>query len=471
MYIDTIEEVIQGNFCVGCGVCANVDQNIKMVHSKYGTIIPTSVGANKSTTAKVCPFTSKVLEDEIANNHLVKSVEFGYLKGIGLYDKCLVGYTIEGEYRKNGSSGGLVSWIGNELLDNNEIDALIHVKQSTNKNSLFEYDISYSTESVKEGGSSRYYPISLTDVLELVENSQDVRFGIVAVPCFIKSIRLLMDEKPIFKERIKYCIGIVCGHLKSKAFSELLAWQQGCLPSDIKTVNFRTKLKYRSASSYGFSSESNSGKKVVTPMADLFGGDWGLGLFKLKACDYCDDVFAETADVVIGDAWLPGYRKDSKGTNVIVSRNQVISKLLEEGKHEGRIFADDVPVELALKSQAAGIRHRTEGMSFRIQEARNLGKKTPKKRFEPADFDIDPGRQEIYRLRSLIAQISHEYFLLAKINNDINVFMKLIKPLSSVYENVTKKSKLSIIKAVLFRRVNSGIRKISLTYNKEVYKK
>lgn len=40
-----------------------------------------------------------------------------------------------------------------------------------------------------------------------------------------------------------------------------------------------------------------------------------------KACDFCDDVFAETADIALGDAWLPEYVQDGNGTNVVVTRN------------------------------------------------------------------------------------------------------------------------------------------------------
>ena len=32
--------------------------------------------------------------------------------------------------------------------------------------------------------------------------------------------------------------------------------------------------------------------------------DWGMGIFKLGACDYCDDIVGETADISFGDAWL-----------------------------------------------------------------------------------------------------------------------------------------------------------------------
>jgi len=47
-------------------------------------------------------------------------------------------------------------------------------------------------------------------------------------------------------------------------------------------------------------------------------------------------VFAETADVVLGDAWLPEYVQDSDGTNVVVTRNQDIRQLIVKARTEGR---------------------------------------------------------------------------------------------------------------------------------------
>ena len=37
------------------------------------------------------------------------------------------------------------------------------------------------------------------------------------------------------------------------------------------------------------------------------------------ACEFCDDVVGETADMSVGDAWLPGYVSDWRGTSVVVS--------------------------------------------------------------------------------------------------------------------------------------------------------
>ena len=53
-------------------------------------------------------------------------------------------------------------------------------------------------------------------------------------------------------------------------------------------------------------------------------------MFQVNACNYCDDIFAETADVAFGDGWLPEYKMDWQGTNVVVSRHPDIDEIIAD---------------------------------------------------------------------------------------------------------------------------------------------
>lgn len=60
-----------------------------------------------------------------------------------------------------------------------------------------------------------------------------------------------------------------------------------------------------------------------------------------NACNFCDDVFAELADVCVMDAWLPEYSRDSRGTNLLISRTPMVSNFLVQGKSEEMISIED----------------------------------------------------------------------------------------------------------------------------------
>src|SRR5690606_33620012 len=158
----------------------------------------------------------------------------------------------------------------------------------------------------------------------------------------------------------------------------------------------------------------NSEHKLSPVMTrDLYGMDWGLGYFKPKACDWCDDIAGETADLACGDAWLPEFTSQSMGTNIVVVRNAEIARLLQEGIDTASLSLSEQSVDKVYQSQAGNYRHRQEGLSVRIAEARLLGIWFPRKRINPESFSVSNDRKAIYDLREKIAARSHAAFFSA----------------------------------------------------------
>src|SRR5690606_22913593 len=91
--------------------------------------------------------------------------------------------------------------------------------------------------------------------------------------------------------------------------------------------------------------------------------------FKPKACDWCDDIAGETADLACGDAWLPEFTHESAGTNIVIVRNSRISELVREGIDKNLLVMSEQPVEKVYESQAGNYRHRQEGLTLRIEQA------------------------------------------------------------------------------------------------------
>src|SRR5690606_7180320 len=98
----------------------------------------------------------------------------------------------------------------------------------------------------------------------------------------------------------------------------------------------------------------------------LADGDWGSGYFQNPACNFCDDVVAETADISFGDAWVEPYSSDGRGTNVVIVRTAHLNELLKGAVHEGRLDLHEVDARFVEETQAAGFRQRREGLSYRL---------------------------------------------------------------------------------------------------------
>ncbi len=445
-----ISDVVSQGYCVGCGACSaqcGADQAVEVKFNSYGLYEPdlsqlTLGGDIEKDLSKVCPFSDFAADEDQLGQELfaasgtLKNPKLGYARG------TYAGYAIKDDLRSSGSSGGMGTWLATRLLRDNLVDAVIHVKavSSGTGDNLFEYRVSESVEQARQGSKSRYYPITLAQVIEQVKE-QDKRYAFIGIPCFTKAMRLLEREDELLKSRVVAHIGLVCGHLKSRAFAESMAWQMGISPDNLISYDFRKKLDNGKANAYGVEARGivdGQVKSITSPVRELFGYDWGVGVFKPKSCDFCDDVMAETADITIGDAWLPQYVADDQGTNLVVVRSELFADLLQRGIAEGEVHCDELSAEQAIASQSSGFSHRREGLSYRLWAADQRREWRPQKRVAAAQGihgDILEKRQQ---LRMQIAKLSHTAFKQAKDANNIRIYTSTLLPVIEQYRNLTR---------------------------------
>jgi coenzyme F420-reducing hydrogenase beta subunit len=279
----------------------------------------------------------------------------------------------------------------------------------------------------------------MSEVIDTIRNTSQT-YAIVGVPCFIKAIRLLAREDSKIRDRIKFCIGLTCGHFKSARFADMFAWQCGVAPSDLISIDFRVKLPGRDANNYGVKVIGlQNGREVQCTKInrEFYGYLWGHGFFKYYACDYCDDVFAETADISFGDAWLEQYLKDYQGTNIVIIRNKLFLDLIERGITQGRLNLNDISASKVAKSQDAGLRHRRQGLSYRLYLKDKAGQWRPPKRVSPGFEHLNNKLRKIFVLREKMSQESHFAFDEALNKGSFNVFKsrmdKLLRKYNSLY--------------------------------------
>ena len=438
-----IRDVIEKDICIGCGACAvATDGAIRVTPNATGMYAANADDLSNldrdqyELANAVCPFSDAAMnEDQLGPPQ--KSIEaMDYDSSVGYYKTFLAGRQRNDETLIGSSSGGLTSWLLTQLLRSGKIDGVIHAGKGADVGDrIFDYRLSFSTEEVDENRKSFYYSTTLADVIIKLRDFPGKRFAIVGVPCFIKASRLLANSSSYVDSSIKYYIGIICGHMKSSLFAESNAWQVGVPPTQLSDVDFRVKKPGKKSSQYEFSARSKLDGSVSSREASkLLGGSWGHGFFQPNACNYCDDVFAETADAVFGDAWLPKYRDDWRGTNILAIRNSELAEIFTSGSASGEIDVDEVTLEDAVSSQAGGLRHRRTGLKVRLYDDKRHGIPAPLKRVSPTVEGIAGWRMRLIRQRKTLSALSGVAFMRAKDENNLAYFMTTMKNEIGLYK-------------------------------------
>lgn len=413
--LDEIQPVINNGGCVGCGACAFVAPDaVKMERDRDGVMVARvhDVSALAAKRGGVCPMGDMAPnEDEHAS---VLWPELPRHQALGRHASCFVGSVIEGSFRAEGSSGGLATWILTEALSTGLVDAVVHVHPATEEGKdLFAFAVSRSLEAVRSGAKSRYYSLSMEAALAEAMLGEG-RFALVGVPCVIKAARNLAARDMAFADKLGITLSLVCGHMKGASFAESLAWQSGIKPNELVGADFRVKQRGHSANDYAFSANSIDGRTATRGMTTLTTRRWDGGYHRVKACDWCDDVFGETADITIGDAWLPGYVQDELGNNVVIVRSAEVLALIGPARDEGRLLLETLDADIAASSQAGGLRDRRDGLAYRLWFDDRVGRWRPTKRVTPEFGHLSVVRRVIFRLRRFVRGRSFASFRFAK---------------------------------------------------------
>ena len=407
----TPETIVASQMCIGCGGCAQAGG---MAWDRHGLRRPERRPERRDAPpafAQTCPFSPEARdEDAIAAARFPHAPHHD--ARIGRHEANYVGHVAEAEFRANGSSGGMVTWVAAQLLRSGAVDGVAHVVPTDGADgTFFRYAVSRTPTALAAGAKSRYFPVDLAGVLAEIRATPG-RYAIVGIPCFIKAVNLLRAHDPVIAERVTHLLGLFCGHMKSARFVDSFAWQLDVDREAVRAVDYRRKDPGRPANWYTAQLTLADDSVHARDWWHLADGDWGAGFFMAPACNWCDDVMAETADIAFGDAWVEPYSSDGRGTNVVIVRSPAMRDLLAGGIGDGRLTLEAVDGDFIAGTQAAGLRQRREGLAYRLTWAKPGLR--PRKRVVPGAAGIGWRRRLVYRSRAGIARWSHRMALAAR---------------------------------------------------------
>lgn len=438
-----METAIDNDFSTRSGVFTAVSGKIRMRLDQYGQyeyVIDGSLTPAEASLVHALDGLKQADECEIASELYNTDASVQHDEVLGYYRSLFCGSVSEGDYREKGTSGGIATWVLVQLLRRKLVDGVITVVEHPGAEVLFTYEVLNTEEQIRASAKSRYYPMEMSSVLRTIRERPG-KYVIVGIPSFISDVRRLQRIDSVFRERIAFTISLLCGQQKTTKYGEAIGFEVDYMPGTIERIDFRYKSPQGVSSGYLTEMVANLDgveRRIVRKGSDTYVSDWGAGMFKVNFSDYVDDCFGETADISIGDAWLPQYVQDSRGTNVLVVRNKVIEALLEEAAQAERVHLDRVEVATVKASQTALIRHYRTELPYRLSkvEGREIRKRVS------ANPKLPFLRRQIQELRIRIAPMSKIYYLGAVEKGDWEYFVRNMAPVVRKYRLLTRVNRL-----------------------------
>lgn len=429
MKSNVINKIVKNDLCIGCGICVGLcPHKILEIHdNNYGEYIPSETqecNYNCGLCLKVCPFNDNDNETQIAEKIYGHIEGIKYMSETGYYIDSFVGYS--SEFRQSSASGGMTTWLLTELLRENIVDYIVCPVNQKNPERIFDFKTFACKDSLRDASGSVYYPLEMSEIIKKILETPG-RYAITGLPCFLKALRLASQRNRKLEERIVFTIGLVCGQIKSKHYTEYIAaLASGGKAGKIQSVHYREKNPDRPVSNYYYKIIDENGSQYKICWNDGISEAWVNRWFTPNACNYCDDIFAELADITFMDAWLPEYSNDDKGTNLLIIRSPEILTFIHDKLRKSEIVTSRISIEKVVQSQAGVIRFKREQLSYRLYVA---AQKIPKKRFH-ANKDISLLEKQEVKIKNRMQKESKKLFYECRQNNKWNIvdFRRAMKP-------------------------------------------
>lgn len=312
----SLEEIVEGGLCIGCGLCRSLagPEKIQMVLTAEGRERPVAREVLDAATLErinaVCPGTR--IEGARPGDQSAEAIHDVVW---GSAEHLAIGYAGDPAVRHRGSTAGVLTALGQFLLESGRVKFILHVSASSREPLRTDRRLSFDTASVQEGAGSRYGPAAtLVDFTALLDRGET--FALIAKPCDVAAVRNLARIDPRVDRYLAYALTFVCGGASDLTKSEEVLIEFGIRPEEISLFRYRgygnpgpTRL------------ETRDGRSFELTYQDMWKDEatWRIQ----PRCKICPDAIGESSDLAASDVWPGGAPAgENPGFNGIIVRTR-----------------------------------------------------------------------------------------------------------------------------------------------------
>jgi len=335
---DVVTSVARQNLCVSCGTCAAACpfDAIRMHRAYFSKNPEPAIDRARCTNCGLCVAACPVKRTVQTN---LESTKFASI--------C---YSTNPDVFARSSSGGVVTTVLQYLFKTGRATkAIVTSMRGIEASGI----VISSAEEALQCAGSKYQPVALVQLLKDILETERIAF--VGLPCHLSGLTRVL---PRFRFADVIMIGLFCTIGRSYRATRFVFGKE-------KNVD---QLLYRHNGHPGDCAVIRQGTlvKVLSCEAFLQKVDY---IFFVNGCQYCNDLFAVSADISVGDAWNIGNGKESV-TLCWTSRGKAI---IDDMMSMGDIIArKKLTADAVIESQRNGYYYKIVNYDERVN-ARQTG--------------------------------------------------------------------------------------------------
>lgn len=319
------ETTIKNHLCVSCGICGAICPEACITFKRSrGQYIP-QIDIQHCNNCGIC---SDICCKQTSPNTATQNLD-NYIKGNFLF--CYNAYALDEDIRKHSSSGGCITAIVKQML-NQGIYTCAFLVEDFNYNNYVSTKPFFKDDLLFNTSESRYIPISHQNMVKFILKNPQSRVIVVATGCVLQKLINVINKYNLQRNNYLF-LGLFCA--KTLNYNVFDYFKYFSKKSDLVELHFRTKeqigwpgnikLKY-SNGNYTFIA---SKERIIIKE-----------FFQLKHCLYCLDKLNRLSDIAFGDNYTK-ENADKAGSNSIIIRTELGNEIFNQVKNELELFKID----------------------------------------------------------------------------------------------------------------------------------